>query len=128
MPATPFVTFSRAEQHEALWLRLTALHNDLGALAARRSTLPVSAAVRVAAEALLSDCAPFGDGDRLPQAAVDAAGLLVQLGQALARLDASEATHTFWESQAQLPLLASAGGRVPGAAAAPATAAAPHHL
>ena len=99
MPKPPTITHSLAEQHEALFLRLTALHTDLVAIAGKRAgSQKVSDAIRVTAESLLSDCAPFAMGGRLPVAAGDAAGLLVQLGQALAQLDAFEAGHSFWHS------------------------------
>ncbi|SEP60078.1 hypothetical protein SAMN05428969_0065 [Devosia sp. YR412] len=96
--ANPTTSHSLAERHEALWLRLSALHKDLAALAGRRSGQTVGAAIRISAEALLADCAPFADGQKLPVAAEDAADLLVQLGQALARLDAYEAQHSFWDN------------------------------
>lgn len=95
-PMPPITTHILAEQHERLWLTLTALHSDLASLASRRAGLAVGETVRVTAESLLSDCAPFADGHRLPVAAADVAGLLVQLGQALAWLDAYEARHAFW--------------------------------
>ena len=92
------ITHALAERHEALLLRLSALHKDLTSLAGKRAGLDVSDAIRITAEGLLSDCAPFADGERLPVVAPDVAGLLVQLGQARARLDAYEATHTFWNT------------------------------
>lgn len=100
MPAPPVVTHALAERHEALWLRLTALHKDLGGLAAKKPAAPVGEALRITAESLLSDCRPFaaGRGQRLPVAAPDNAGLLVQLGQALALLDGFEARHSFWSA------------------------------
>jgi len=99
-PAPPIVSHAMAERHEALWIRLTALHKDLGALAAKKPADPVGDPLRITAESLLSDCVPFVPGRslRLPVAAPDHAGLLVQLGQALALLDAFEVQHSFWSA------------------------------
>lgn len=88
-------TIALAEQHEALWLRVTALHKDSVALGAKKPDGAVPDSLRIAAEGLLYDCVPFGPHSRrsrLPVAARDMGGLAVQLGQALAGLDA-------WESQ-----------------------------
>lgn len=95
MPAT--LSQALAERHEALWLKLSALHKDVSALAARRPSAPVSEPIRITAEALLSDCAPFGGGNRLPVAAPELGGLLVQLGQALAWLEHFETRFTLWD-------------------------------
>ena len=94
-------TAAFAERHEALWLSLTALHKDIVALGAKKSDTSVSDPVRIAAEALLSDCAPFTRkrNERLPVAAPDLAGLAVQLGQALAGLEAWESRHTGWDAR-----------------------------
>ncbi|MGV8831555.1 MAG: hypothetical protein ACOH2N_06225 [Devosia sp.] len=53
------VTAALAERHEALWLSLCALHKDITALGVKKPNAPTTQAVRIAAEALLSDCAPF---------------------------------------------------------------------
>jgi hypothetical protein len=92
----PDITHAMAERHEALWLQLTALHKDLTALAGRRGAQPLVPSIRITAESLLSDCAPFTHGDRLPVAAQDVTGLLVQLGQARALLEAFETGHSVW--------------------------------
>ena len=94
-------TQALAERHEALWLSLTALHKDIVALGAKKPDAAVSDPVRIAAEGLLNDCAPFTRKrhDRLPVAADDLAGLAVQLGQALAGLDAWESLHTSWDAR-----------------------------
>lgn len=90
-----------AERHEALWLALTALRKDIVALGAKKPDAPTSDPVRIAAESLLSDCAPFirRRHERLPVAAPDLAGLAVQLGQALAGLEAWESRHTTWDAR-----------------------------
>ena len=92
---------AQAERHEALWLSLTALHKDIVALGAKKPGAPVSEPVRIVAEGLLCDCVPFTRkrSERLPVAAADLAGLAVQLGQALAGLDAWESLHTSWDER-----------------------------
>jgi hypothetical protein len=94
-------TQAMAERHEALWLAVSALHKDSIALGAKRPLTPVSDPVRISAEGLLSDCAPFirQRGARLPVAAPDLAGLALQLGQALAGLDTWESRHSVWDTQ-----------------------------
>ena len=92
-------TAALAERHEALWLSLSALHKDIVALGAKKPGAAVSEPVRIAAEGLLSDCAAFTRkrNERLPVAAPDLGGLAIQLGQALAALDAWESRHTSWD-------------------------------
>lgn len=51
MPTAPIITHALAEQHEALWLKLTALHKDLVAIAARRPAEAAGEAIRSTAEA-----------------------------------------------------------------------------
>ena len=95
------VTRAMAERHEALWLALTALHKDVLALGAKKAGAAVPDGLRVAAEGLLSDSAPFAPArrGRLPVAAPDMAGLAVQLGQALAGLAAWESRHSFIDAR-----------------------------
>lgn len=98
MPARP--THALAERHEALVLHLSALQKSVTAIAAKRPEAAVPAATRVLAEALLFDCAPFlprPSSARFPVAAPQHGALLVQLGQALAGLDAYEARHAVWD-------------------------------
>ncbi|UXN74274.1 hypothetical protein N8D56_03265 [Devosia sp. A8/3-2] len=96
----PRVTHATAARHEALWLRLTALHAQIAAVAARRPQAPVSAGTISVAEALLRDAQVFlGLGDSLPMAAPDHGGLLTQLGRALAGLDAREAGNAEWRGE-----------------------------
>lgn len=96
----PRTTQSLALRHEALWLALTALHRDVAALAKKHPGTSVSEPVRIAAEGLLADGAPFlpRPRQRLPVAAPDLMGLAVQLGQALAGLEAWETGHSFWDA------------------------------
>ncbi|KQX38293.1 hypothetical protein ASD04_11845 [Devosia sp. Root436] len=100
-PREGYTTKPQAERHEALWLSLAALHKDTIALGAKKPTAPVSDALRISAEGLLSDCAEFirQRGERLPVAAPDLAGLAVQLGRALAALESWESHHTTWDER-----------------------------
>ncbi len=100
-PSPGETTKTMAERHEALWLNLAALHKDTVALGAKKPDAPVSESLRISAEGLLSDCAPFirKRGERLPVAARDLSGLAAQLGQALAALEDWEAHHTTWDTR-----------------------------
>lgn len=102
-PTEASTTAALAARHEALWLALSALHNDTIALGAKKPGAPVSDAARIQAESLLADCAPFirRSGERLPVAAPDLVGLALQLGQALAALDAWESRRTSWDDRFQ---------------------------
>jgi hypothetical protein len=95
------ITHALAEKHEALWLRLVALHKDIMALGAKKPGAPVSEPVRIQAEGLLSDCCDFNGQKRarLAVAAADLGGLAVQLGQALAIIEAWESRHTRWDER-----------------------------
>ena len=97
----PRATHALAERHEALWLRLTALHKDTLALGAKKPDAPTSEPVRIVVEGLLHDCLPFlrPRKGRFPVASADLAGLAVQLGQALAGLDAWESLNTTWDER-----------------------------
>ncbi|UXN71230.1 hypothetical protein N8A98_08650 [Devosia neptuniae] len=96
----PRVTHALAARHEALWLRLTALHAQIATVAARRPQAPVSGQTISVAEVLLRDAQVFlAQGDSLPMAAPDHGGLLTQLGQALAGLDAWEAVNAEWRGE-----------------------------
>lgn len=48
-----------AARHEALFLRLTALHRDVTALATRRGRGGLNETVRIMAEGLVAECVPF---------------------------------------------------------------------
>lgn len=94
----PKPSLNLASRHEALFLRLTALHKDVSTLATRKGPRETPEPVRIVAEGLISECAPFRKTrDRLPVAAPDLAGLCVQLGQVLAQLADYERRHTFWD-------------------------------
>lgn len=110
-----YATKSQAERHEALWLSLSALHKDTVALGAKKPNAAVSDALRIAAEGLLSDCAPFTRkrGERLPVAAPDLAGLAAQLGQALAALESWESRHTTWDERFNCRIWHLDGGYLP---------------
>jgi hypothetical protein len=96
-----YTTKPQADRHEALWLSLSALHKDTVALGAKKPNADVSDALRISAEGLLSDCAPFirQRRERLPVAAPDLSGLAAQLGQALAALENWESRHTSWDER-----------------------------
>ena len=100
--AEPVVTAAQAVAHEALVLKLEALLSELRPLAVRHPVQPVPAALATLAEALLFDARPFVPRrrrERLPAAAPDYAGLVVQLGQALAALDVFEVRRSFWSPE-----------------------------
>lgn len=85
-PLTP----ARAARHEALYPRIAALAKQLEAVARTRPGQEVSGPVRSLAEDLLFEAREFrsrGERRGLVAAAPDAAGLAVQLGQALAMLE-----------------------------------------
>lgn len=117
-------TQAMAERHEALWISLSALHKDVIALGAKRPQALVSEPVRITAEGLLSDCAPFirRRGERLPVAAPDLAGLAVQLGQARAALDAWEDLHTVMDARFNCKMWYLGGNDVPVMRLKPPTA------
>lgn len=102
MPTPPQISHFLAERHESLWLRLSALHKDICAIAAKKPEAPVGNTERTTVEGLISDCRPFlkKPADRLPVAAQNFAGLAVQLGQVLAALDDFENRHAFWDGKA----------------------------
>lgn len=114
-PGEAHVSRALAERHEALWLAVSALHKDMVALGAKKPGAPVSDAVRVVAEGLLSDCAPFirKRSDRLPVAAHDHAGLAVQLGQALAGLEDWENRHSFIDARHDCRMWRVTSGQLP---------------
>lgn len=99
MRLLPRTTHILAERHEALWLRLTTLHRDVSALAAKKPEALVGDSVRIVAEGLIAECWPFliQQKTALPVAAPLLAGLAVQLGQALAQLEVFENRHAFWD-------------------------------
>lgn len=102
MPAPlPQISHPLAERHEALWLRLSTLHKDICAIAAKKPEAPVGNTERATAEGLISDCRPYlrKPVDRLPVAAETFAGLAVQLGQVLALLEDFENRHAYWHGK-----------------------------
>ncbi len=100
MRPLPRTTHSLAERHEALWLRLTSLHKDISALAAKKPDAAVGDSERMVAEGLMAEARPFlSEGrSRLPVAAPLLAGLAVQLGQVLAQMENFENRHAFWDA------------------------------
>ncbi|GGF36070.1 hypothetical protein GCM10011321_28880 [Youhaiella tibetensis] len=96
----PRVTYALAERHEALWLRLKTLLDQVAATAHRHPAKPASEITRAQAEAILAEARVFlprATREKLPEAAPDWGGLLTQLGQALAHLEAYEAQNTGWD-------------------------------
>ncbi|MET3927161.1 hypothetical protein [Devosia sp. 2618] len=109
----PVVTHTLAAQHEALWLKLTALHTQIAPIATRKPQTPVCAHTITVAEALLRDALPFvEDNDRLPMAAPDHGGLVTQLGQTLAEMDSWEAANSRWDGPRNAYLWQVRGGDV----------------
>lgn len=116
MPTSlPQISHFLAERHEALWLRLSALHKDISAIAAKKPEAPVGNTERATVEGLISDCRPFlqKPADRLPVAAQNFAGLAVQLGQVLAMLEDFENRHAFWDGKAGCRCWRTAGASLP---------------
>lgn len=96
----PRVTPVLAARHEALWLRMTALHAQVAAIAHKRPTAKLPEATRVVAEGLLSDAYGFGAAPLvLAVAALDHGGLLTQLGQAMVALEIWESGQTGWHGE-----------------------------
>lgn|GEM_PF-1304332 len=97
------VTPERATQHEALFLKLGRLLQQAETVATRRPSAPLPAETRAAAETLLYETEQFlvpRQRNRALSAAADSfGGLATQLGQAVARLDAFEASHSAWNPQ-----------------------------
>lgn len=92
------ITVARAEQHEALHMRLTALLRHAEGVGARQATAAVPDETRRLAEGLLFDAAAFTHGRGLPAAAPSYGALAVQVGQALALLEAFELRYTHWDA------------------------------
>ena len=116
MPASlPQISHFLAERHEALWLRLSTLHKDICAIAAKKPEAPVGNTERATVEGLISDCRPFlkKPADRLPVAAQTFSGLAVQLGQVLAALEDFENRHAFWDGKARCRVWRVAGPTLP---------------
>lgn len=111
----PQISHFLAERHEALWLRLSTLHKDICAIAAKKPEAPVGNTERATVEGLISDCRPFlkKPADRLPVAAQNFAGLAVQLGQVLAMLEDFENRHAFWDGKAGCRCWRVAGASLP---------------
>ena len=100
-PESSKITHTLAERHEAIWLRLHALHKDICAIAAKKPEASVGHTERATVEGLISDCRPFlkKPVDRLPVSAPTFSGLAVQLGQVLAQLDDFENRHASWDGK-----------------------------
>ena len=95
--ALPHVTHLLAARHEALWLKLTALQAQVAGVALRKPQAEVAGHTGMVAEGLLREALPFlAAGDPLPVAAQDHGGLATQLGQALAEMEAWEASNVGW--------------------------------
>jgi hypothetical protein len=94
------LTPETAARHEALYLRLSTLLRQTEAGANKRADAPVGDITRRLAEDLLFEARHFTCGPKaIPAAAPDLVGLAAQLGQALAALDAFEASHSCWHPE-----------------------------
>lgn len=104
MPVASFnqsISHALAMRHEALWLRFHALHKDICAIAAKKPDALVGESERIVAEGLIHDMRPFLQKPikPLPAAALHFAGLAVQLGQFMARLEDFENRHAHWDGK-----------------------------
>ncbi|KQT48494.1 hypothetical protein ASG47_09110 [Devosia sp. Leaf420] len=104
MPVASFnqtISHALAMRHEALWLRFHALHKDICAIAAKKPDALVGESERIVAEGLIHDMRPFLSKPikPLPAAALHFAGLAVQLGQFMARLEDFENRHAHWDGK-----------------------------
>ncbi|MHA6297826.1 hypothetical protein [Devosia sp. CAU 1758] len=90
------LTLRKAKAHEALFVRLCALMDQ--SMAAKRPGAPVSEAAAALAGAVLGEVAWFdSSASASPAPAADWADLLLQLGQARARLEDFEAQNSAWD-------------------------------
>jgi len=111
----PQTTIPLAERHEGLWLRLEKLHKDIAAIAAKKPDALVGDTERLAAEGLIRECRTFLKKpiDPLPVAALHFAGLCVQLGQFLARMEDFENRHAYWDGKRNVRVWRVAGDPLP---------------
>lgn len=96
----PWLTRHMADRHEALWLRLDALIQQVEAKARRRPRALVPADLRVLAEDMLFETARFGPlrpRRSLPMAADHVGPLAAQLLQAREALASFESRNTRWD-------------------------------
>ena len=100
MRKSPFLYPRQAEAHEALFVRLCALIDQLKPLAAKHPDAPVSSVVtRLATEMLGAVAWLVGDKRAGGVPAADLAGLAVQLSEARANLEHFEAQHSAWDNE-----------------------------
>jgi len=98
MRKSPFLNARQAHAHEALFVRLCALLDQLKPLAAKHPVASVSPAVTQLAVEMLGAAAWFAGEKRagcVP--AADLAGLMAQLSEARAQLEHFEAQHSAWD-------------------------------
>ncbi|WP_297110237.1 hypothetical protein [uncultured Devosia sp.] len=97
MRKTSFLNARQAQAHEALFVRLCALLDQLKPLGAKHPEAPVSPVVTRLATEMLGAVAWFA-GQRRARAApaADLAGLVMQLTEARAQLEHFEAQHSAW--------------------------------
>lgn len=122
----PGISAGRARQHEALVIKLEALLEDVRKLAAKAPEAAVQGALRAAAEAILYDAQKFrlrGRREKFPVAPATLGALAVELGQARAKLEAFELTHSFWSIPHKAHLWRVAGETLPVRRLRPALAA-----
>ena len=116
IPRQTLLTRRKADAHEALFLRLSALTRQVEAMAARRPTAPVPEGLASLAEGALYEARQFAERRQrrdLPVAAPHCGALAAQLGTALAGLVAFEARNSRWDGVLQAQLWQLKGEKVP---------------
>ncbi len=127
MRKSPFLYSRQAEAHEALFVRVCALLDQLKPLAAKHPEGAVSPVVTRLATEMLGAVAWFVGGKRagcVP--AADLAGLVVQLSEARAKLEHFEAQHSAWHKDQNAHVWLLRNGTAPIKRLRPHTTRPPH--
>lgn len=114
MRKSPFLNARQAQAHEALLVRICALHDQLKPLAAKHPEGSVSPFVTRLAAEMLGAVAWFAGEKRAGGVpAADLAGLAVQLSEARAKLEHFEAQHSAWHKDQNAHVWLLRNGTVP---------------